>query len=75
MRPMITGMATLAAYPPPLTFEPPARRSGLDDRVSVPDSRVGSVIGFYSRVPEMVLVLFGLGHSREFAPADLHRLA
>jgi hypothetical protein len=58
---------------PPMILEP-QDRIGVNDRVSVPDGRVGSVIGFYSRVPETVLVLFDSGDSREYVPADLHRV-
>jgi hypothetical protein len=50
-------------------------RIGINDRVSVPDNRVGNVIGFYCRQPETVLVLFDSGESREYAPADLHRVS
>jgi hypothetical protein len=59
----------------PMTFEPTAtRRFAVHDRVAVPDGSVGTVIGFYRRAAETVLVLFGSGGSREFAPADLQRL-
>jgi hypothetical protein len=51
--------------------EPPAHRIGLYDRVSVPGGRVGSVIGFYSRANETVLVRFDSGDSVEYAPPDL----
>jgi hypothetical protein len=53
----------------------PQDRIGVNDRVSVPDGRVGSVIGFYCRAPDTLLVLFDSGDSREYAPADLERLS
>ena len=58
----------------PMIFEP-QDRIGLNDRVSVPDGRVGSVIGFYCRAPDTLLVLFDSGDSREYAPAELERLS
>jgi hypothetical protein len=51
------------------------RRVGINDRVSVPDNRVGNVIGFYCRKPETVLVRLDSGESREYAPADLHQVS
>jgi hypothetical protein len=54
--------------------QPMPRFPGLNDRVSVPDGSVGRVLGFYTRIPETVLVLFDSGASREYLPADLHRL-
>jgi len=71
---MITCVTTFAAYPTPLSFEPPAHRIGLHDRVEVPDGRDGSVIGFYCSAADTVLVLFDSGDSRQYPPADLHRL-
>lgn len=58
-------------YEPPLVCQMPRRRIGLNDRVSVPDGRTGSVIGFYCRDVETVVVRFGPGDSVEYAPADL----
>jgi hypothetical protein len=57
-----------------MTFEPAVRRFAVHDQVSVPDGSVGTVIGFYRRAVETVLVLFGSGRTREFAPSDLQRL-
>jgi hypothetical protein len=64
-------MRRFGAYDPHTLSELPAHRIGLNDRVSVPDGRVGSVIGFYSRADETVLVLFDSGDSVEYPPADL----
>jgi hypothetical protein len=36
------------------------------DRVSVPDGRIGEVIGFYRRIHESLLVRFPSGESDEF---------
>jgi hypothetical protein len=63
-------MTAFAGHEPP-AHEPPAHGIGLNDRVSVPDGRVGSVIGFYSRADATVLVLFDSGDSVEYAPPDL----
>jgi hypothetical protein len=71
---MITCVTTFAAYPKPKSFESPAHRICLHDRVAVPDGRDGSVIGFYCSAADTVLVLFDSGGSREYPPADLHRL-
>ena len=66
-------MTALAAYElPPLELQ---LRVNLDDRVSVPDGRVGTVIGFYRREVETVLVLFDFGDSSEYADADLRIVA
>jgi hypothetical protein len=54
-------------YEPPLACPAPERRIGLNDRVSVADGRVGSVIGFYCRDVETVVVRFGPGDSVEVA--------
>jgi hypothetical protein len=51
-----------------------ADRIDVQDRVSVPDGRNGSVIGFFMRDPMTVLVAFEPGDVREFSPADLQRL-
>ena len=53
---------------------PPPLRVTVQDRVSVPDGRVGSVIGFYMRDPATVLVALEPGDVREFSPADLRRV-
>jgi hypothetical protein len=45
------------------------------DRVSVPDGRVGEVIGFYRRTSESVLVRFADGASDEFPMERVERLA
>jgi hypothetical protein len=66
---------TLATSGLPIAFAPRARHgTRLNDRVSAADGRVGSVIGFFRRDPETVLVLFDSGGSGELAPADLQRL-
>jgi hypothetical protein len=44
------------------------------DRVSVPDGRVGEVIGFYRRSYETVLVRFADGDSAEFPMERVERL-
>jgi hypothetical protein len=44
------------------------------DRVSVPDGRVGEVIGFYRRTYESVLVRFADGDSGEFPMERVERL-
>jgi hypothetical protein len=44
------------------------------DRVSVPDGRVGEVIGFYRRSYETVLVRFADGDSDEFPMERVERL-
>jgi hypothetical protein len=41
------------------------------DRVRVPDGRIGKVIGFYRRQDESVLVQFSSGTSSEFLMADV----
>ena len=64
---------TIFAHTPQMNLEPPAHGIGLHDRVSVPGGGVGSVIGFYHRADETVLVLFASGDSREYAPAELQR--
>jgi hypothetical protein len=71
---MITCVTTFTAYPKPISFEPPPHRIGLHDRVAVPGGRDGIVIGFYCSAADTVLVLFDSGDSREYPPADLHRL-
>jgi hypothetical protein len=43
-----------------------APRFAYHDRVSVPDGRIGEVIGFYRRIHESVLVRFPSGESDEF---------
>jgi hypothetical protein len=53
---------------------PAAERIGIQDRVSVPDGRIGSVIGFFMRDPMTVLVAFAPGDVCEFSPAHLQRL-
>lgn len=45
------------------------------DRVSVPDGRVGEVIGFYRRMYESVLVRFPDGESGEFPMERVERLS
>jgi hypothetical protein len=45
------------------------------DRVRVPDGRVGRVIGFYRRQDESVLVQFSSGASSEFPTADVRHCA
>jgi hypothetical protein len=44
------------------------------DRVSVPDGRIGEVIGFYRRSFETVLVRFAGGDSGEFPMERVERL-
>jgi hypothetical protein len=44
------------------------------DRVSVPDGRVGEVIGFYRRTYETVLVRFAEGESGELPTERVERL-
>lgn len=46
----------------------------VQDRVSVPDGRIGSVIGFFMRDPMTVLVAFEPGNVCEYSPADLQRV-
>jgi hypothetical protein len=58
-------------YEPPLACRAPERRICLNDRVSVPDGRVGGVIGFYCRDVETVVVRFGPGDSVEYPASDL----
>jgi hypothetical protein len=43
----------------------------FQDRVRVDDGREGTVIGFYRREPEGVLVAFAGGESAEFLVANL----
>jgi hypothetical protein len=43
-------------------------------RVRVPDGRIGTVIGFYRRDEESVLVSFSSGGSGEFLLTDVERL-
>jgi hypothetical protein len=45
------------------------------DRVRVPDGRVGDVIGFYRRAEETVVVLFASGSSAEFPTSDVMHCA
>jgi hypothetical protein len=42
-----------------------------NDRVRVPDGRVGKVIGFYRRQDETVVVLFSSGGTGEFLTSDV----
>jgi hypothetical protein len=44
------------------------------NRVRVPDGRVGTVLGYYRREEETVLVKFTSGASREFLSADVEEL-
>jgi hypothetical protein len=53
---------------------PTSEHVDVQDRVSVPDGRIGSVIGFFMRDPMTVLVAFEPGDVCEFSPADLQRL-
>jgi hypothetical protein len=62
-------MTTFTPHNPRITVE--QHRISLNDRVSVPNGRVGRVIGFYCRDSETVLVRFDLGDSREYSAADL----
>jgi hypothetical protein len=45
------------------------------DRVRVPDGRVGEVIGFYRRQEESVVVQFPSGASGEFLTSDVRHCA
>jgi hypothetical protein len=65
-------MTTFAAYGSMRTE--PQLRINVNDRVSV-QGCFGRVIGFYHRASMTVLVLLDAGDSREYAPADLQRLA
>lgn len=58
-------------YEPPPVCQAPRRRIDLNDRVAVPDGRVGNVIGFYCRDVETVVVRFGPGDSVEYTASDL----
>jgi hypothetical protein len=66
-------MTTLASYQPQTTFEL-ERRIVPRDRVSLPDGRVGTVVGFYCHLPVSVLVIFDSGDTAQYAPGDLQRL-
>jgi hypothetical protein len=44
------------------------------NRVRVPDGRIGTVLGYYRREEETVLVKFTSGTSREFLSADVEEL-
>ena len=59
----VAAMIDQVAFPaPPLWGYEPALR----DRVRVDDGREGTVIGFYRREAEAVLVAFASGESAEF---------
>lgn len=60
-----------AAFPVPSTW---AYRPELQDRVRVDDGREGTVIGFYRREAEGVLVSFAGGESSEFLVPDLEHV-
>ena len=62
-------MTTLMAHNPRIAVE--QHRLSLNDRVSVPNGRVGRVIGFYCRASETVLVRFDFGDSREYSAEEL----
>ena len=44
------------------------------DHVRVPDGRTGTVVGFYRRHYESVLVRFGPGEAGEFFTPEVERL-
>jgi hypothetical protein len=46
----------------------------MHSSVSVPDRRVGQVIGFYRSTPEMVLVLFAPGDTDVFPTTQVERI-
>jgi hypothetical protein len=70
---VVSSMA-LRSLPRENVVAPPPPRIALHDRVSVPDGRVGSVIGLLRRDPDTVLVAFEPGSAHEFSPAELRRI-
>ena len=56
-------MIDSAAFPAPPAW---AYQPALQDRVRVDDGREGTVIGFYRREAEGVLVAFASGETAEF---------
>jgi hypothetical protein len=63
-------MTPLAADP-----LPDLSRVAYHDRVSVPDGRIGEVVGFYRRKDESVLVSFAAGTAAEFLLRDVQTLS
>jgi hypothetical protein len=45
------------------------------DRVRVPDGRIGTVLGYYRRENETVLVEFAFGPASEFLRVDVETLS
>jgi hypothetical protein len=47
----------------------------INEAVRAPDGRVGTVIGFYRNVPEMVVVRFAPGDTEKFPTTEVERVA
>ena len=70
-RPYIATVIERAALPEPPVW---AYWPALHDRVRVDNGREGTVIGFYRREAEGVLVAFAAGESAEFLVPELERV-
>ena len=69
--PYVATVIERAALPEPPVWD---YRPALHDRVRVDDGREGTVIGFYRREAEGVLVSFGAGESAEFLVPELEHV-